>query len=99
MASELFEVTCPCCKATLRVDPDTQSVISHQEPVKPPSIRDFSKAVEDLKSEAARREAAFQKSVETERKQADVLSRKFDELLKQAREAPDEKPVRDFDLD
>ncbi|MDZ7639854.1 MAG: hypothetical protein U5J83_16655 [Bryobacterales bacterium] len=45
------------------------------------------KAVADLKNEAARREAAFQKSAEAERKQADVLSKKFDELLKKPAES------------
>lgn len=99
MASELFEVTCPCCKATLKVDPSTQAVISHKEHVKPPTISDFAKAVADLKGESARREEAFQKSMQAEKKQADVLSKKFDELLKQAKQGPQDKPVRDFDLD
>ena len=99
MASELFEVSCPCCKATLKIDPVTEAVISHQEVEKPPAIGDLAKAVADLKGESARREAAFQKSMNAEKKQADVLSRKFDELLKQAKSSPDKKPVRDFDLD
>lgn len=99
MASQLFEVTCPCCKAELKIDPETEAIISHKEPVKASPIGDFGKAVADLKNEAARREAAFQKSAAAERKQADVLSKKFDELLKQAKSSPDTKPVRDFDLD
>jgi hypothetical protein len=99
MASEMFEVTCPCCKAILKVDPETQSVISHKETPKAPAISDLATAVADLKEESARREAMFQKSVEAEKKQADVLSRKFDELLRQAKNSPDSKPIRDFDLD
>jgi hypothetical protein len=99
MASRLIEVTCPCCKSELKIDPETESVISHKEPVKASPIGDLNKAVADLKLEAARREAAFQKSAEAERKQPDVLSKKFDELLKQAKSSGDNKPVRDFDLD
>jgi hypothetical protein len=99
MASHLIEVTCPCCKAELKIDPKTEAVISHKEPVKAAPIADLTKAVADLKNEAARREAIFQKSAEAERKQADVLSKKFDELLKQAKTSGDSKPVRDFDLD
>lgn len=99
MASKLFEVTCPCCKATLKIDPVTEAVISHQEMKKPPAIGDLAKAVADLKGESARREEVFQKSMQAERKQADVLSRKFDELLKQAQSSKDTKPVRDIDLD
>lgn len=99
MSRQFFEVTCPCCKAELKIDPETEAVISHAEAVRTPVIGDLSKAVADLKNEAARREAAFQKSAAAERKQADVLSKKFDELLKQAKSSPDTKPVRDFDLD
>lgn len=99
MANELFDVTCPCCKAELKIDPKTQAIISHKEAVKPPSISDFAKAVADLKGESARREEAFQKSMQAEKKQAEVLSRKFDELLRQAKQSPHDKPVRDFDLD
>lgn len=99
MGRQLFDVTCPCCKAELKIDHETEAVISHAEAAKAPAIGDFSKAVADLKNEAARREAAFQKSAAAERKQADVLSKKFDELLKQAKSSPDTKPVRDFDLD
>ena len=94
MASKLFEVTCPCCKATLKIDPVTDA-----EMKKPPAIGDLAKAVADLKGESARREEVFQKSMQAERKQADVLSRKFDELLKQAQSSKDTKPVRDIDLD
>lgn len=99
MASEFFDLTCPCCNSTLKVDPETQSVISHKETQKTPAISDLAKAVADLKGESARREAVFQKSMEAEKKQADVLSKKFDELLKQAKSSPNSKPVRDFDLD
>jgi hypothetical protein len=100
MAREMFEVSCPCCSATLKIDPELGVVISHVEPVKPPPIEDLAAAVNKLKGEAGRREEAFRKSVETERNQGQVLSRKFDEFLKQAKENPDfgRKP-RDIDLD
>ena len=47
--------------------------------------------------EAARREALFQQSIEAERTRGDALSRRFEEALKQAREEPVTKPMRDFD--
>ncbi len=99
-AKGLFEVECPCCRAALKVDPETESVISHIVPEKPREIEDIASAVARIKGEGARREEAFQKSVEAEKKSKDVLSKKFDELLKQAKEKPDlTRPVRDFDLD
>lgn len=99
-ASPLFDVQCPCCGATLRLDPQLQSVISFKEAEKPRTVEDFADALARVKTAAARREEAFRKSVESEKKSKDVLARKFDELLRQAKENPDLKPpTRDIDLD
>jgi hypothetical protein len=98
--SALIEVQCPCCQAALKIDPQTRAVISHKAAEKPRTVEDMDTALNMLKGEAARREEAFQKSVEAHKKSKDVLSRKFDELLKQAKESPDTPPPpRDFDLD
>lgn len=99
-AAGLLDVSCPCCQASLRVDPATGAVISHKEVEKPRAIEDLNEAVNRLKGAAARRDEAFQKSVQQHRSQADVLNKKFDELLKQAKESPAEAPPkRPFDLD
>jgi hypothetical protein len=98
--ANLFEVECPCCQAKLKIDPETCAVISHQVPEKPPAIEDLAAAVAKLKGEAGRRDEVFRKSVETERMHGRVLEKKFDELLKQAKENPDVAPrKRDIDLD
>ncbi len=99
MARELFEVNCPCCKSTLKIDAEVQAVISYAEPEKKPAIEDLAAEVAKLKGAAGRREEAFQKSFAAEKNQGNVLNRKFDELLKQAKEDPDfgRKP-RDIDL-
>jgi hypothetical protein len=56
--------------------------------------------VAKLKGEAGRRDEVFRKSFETEKNQGQVLNRKFDELLKQAKENPEfGKKPREFDLD
>src|SRR5690348_15598383 len=100
MAKGLFEVECPCCQTTLKVDPETRAVISHKVPVKPPPIEDLAAAVAKLKGEAGRRDEVFRKHVETQKMHGTVLERKFDELLKQAKENPDlTPPKRDIDLD
>ena len=96
----MFEVSCPCCQATLKIDPETRAVISHKEREKPPAIEDLSAAVARLKGESARREDAFQKSFADHKQHQKVLDRKFDELLKQAKENPDAPPpLRDIDID
>jgi hypothetical protein len=98
--SALFEVTCPCCSAVLKIDPETRAVIAHKVPEKPPAIEDLAAAVQRLKGDPGRREDAFQKSFADHKMQGKVLASKFDELLKQAKESPDQGPPRrDFDLD
>ena len=99
-ARGMFDLDCPCCGASLKVDPEVRAVISFKAPERPRTVENFEAAVAKLKGEAARREEAFQKSFEREKSQAEVLSKKFDELLKQAKESPEEpRRLRDIDLD
>lgn len=96
----LIEVKCPCCDSVLRIDPDLQAVIGHEQPKKPPVIEDMSEAVQRLKGEEARRSEAFDKSFQEHKKHQEVLERKFDQLFKQAKESPDTPPPkRPFDFD
>ena len=97
LKSEL-EVSCPCCHATLIIDTNLGRVVSHEEPDRgnKPELNDAQKI---LAAEAARREAIFQQSVDSEKNRGDALSKRFDEALRQAKEEPVTKPMRDFDLD
>jgi hypothetical protein len=100
MPSKVFEVTCPCCQSTLKVDPEVRAVISHEEHQKPPVFEDFAAAVAKQKGDAGRREEAFRRSFDAEKNSTNVLNRKFDELLKQAKDDPEfGKKPRDFDFD
>ena len=89
LKSEL-EVACPCCKASLVIDLNLQRVVSHKEPERgdKPEL-----------NEAARREALFEQSVQSEKTRGDALSKRFEEALKQASQEPVTRPTRDFDLD
>jgi hypothetical protein len=99
-ASQLITVTCPCCQAELHIDPKTGAVIRHKEHVKPPTFAEMEAAVQHYKGSADRREDAFKKSVESHKSHADVLSKKFDEMLRLAKEDPDAPPPkRDIDFD
>jgi hypothetical protein len=98
--SRAFEIECPCCGATLKVDPDVKAVLSHKARPAPKTIEDIGEGVQRLKGAEARREEAFQKSFQAEKMQSQVLSKKFDELLKKAKEEPiGPPPKRDIDLD
>ena len=96
--SDTFEVDCPCCTAKLVIDRRLGVVLSHVAPVKPPSV-DLDDTARLLREQADAVEAKFRASVEAERNKEDVLARKFAEGLKKAKDAPIEKPLRDFDLD
>jgi len=93
------EITCPCCRAKLSVDPQLAVVISHEPPPKAAPDVDLTDAARLLREQAERREAKFRESVEAEKKKEDVLRRKFEEALKKAQGQPPEKPLRDFDLE
>ena len=89
-----FVLSCPCCHAELTVDPEIESVITFKEPEKPREVSDIEAAMQMFKGEAGRREDAFQRSVQAEKNKANVLDRKFDELLRQAKESPSEEPPK-----
>ena len=93
------EVTCPCCQAKLTVDPQLAVVLSHVAPPRAAPDVDISDAARILQEQAQRREDKFRESWEAEKKKEDVLTRKFEEALKKAKDQPIEKPLRDFDLE
>ncbi len=96
----LLDVVCPCCQATLRVDPQTSSVITFKEKEMPRPVEDLHEAVAKLKGEEARRDEVFRKSLQAQKTHQQVLDRKFEELLKQAKASPDKGPrTKDIDLD
>jgi|SRR6187399_798236 len=95
---ETFSVPCPCCKAELVIDLKTRSILHHAVPVHSPPITDFAAEVSRLRSAPAEREQAFQRSLEAERTRETRMDRKFDELLRRAKQSPNDKPLKDTDL-
>jgi hypothetical protein len=93
-----IEVTCPCCQATLVIDLNLGRVVSHNEPQRS-DMPELSEAQRIIAEQAARREAIFQQSVDAEKTRGDALSKRFEEALRQAKQEPVTKPMRDFDLD
>lgn len=98
--SQVFEVECPCCHGILQIDAETRAVLTHREAPKKPLIEDLAAAAHQLKGEAARRSEVFAKSFDDHLNSAKVREKRFEELLKQAKEAPEkEPPKRAFDFD
>jgi len=96
--NQVIEIDCPCCGAKMTVDRALGVVLAHVAPVRPPSI-DLDDTAQLLRRQSEAVEAKFRASVEAEKTKEDVLARKFAEGLKKAKDAPIEKPIRDFDLD
>jgi len=95
-----FDVTCSCCSAVLKVDPEEKAVIAHTASVKPKMFNDIEEAARAMKEQDNRRDSIFRQSVEAQKHASDLLEKKFQEAVKRAKESPDTgKPIRDFDLD
>ena len=93
-----FEITCPCCDATLVIDRLSGEVLLHKaKEVRPGggSLESMVAGLESQKSEAARR---FDKQLESQKDRARILEEKFKEAMQRA-EKSDEKFVNPFDLD
>jgi hypothetical protein len=94
-----IQVVCPCCSATLTIDPTLSVVLNHKLPPKPQLIAELKNAANFVKEEATRRDEKYQQIVEAEKNKSKVLEAKFQELLKKAKEEPITKPIKDIDLD
>ena len=94
-----IQVICPCCGATLTVDPSLPAVLDHKLPAKPQVAAKMEDVPKIVKEEASRRDEKYQQLVEAEKNKGKGLDRKFQELLKKAKEEPLKKPLKDIDLD
>jgi hypothetical protein len=96
---ENLHVICPCCQAKLTVDPVFGAVLSHEAPPKTGPNIDLTDAAGVLAEQNRQREDKFRDSWFQETNKEDILAKKFEEAMKKAKDAPAEKPLRDFDLD
>ena len=92
-------VICPCCNATLTIDPALAAVLEHQLPVKAPIVDDLKHAAQFVKAEATKRDEKYQQIVEAEKNRMKVVEAKFQKLFKKAKDEPITKPLKDIDLD
>lgn len=96
---KIFEVACPDCGAMLRIDASTGLVVSHTPAPRKRMFEDLETAAKAMRDHDERKESIFRQSVDAERNKADLLEKKFADALRKAKDAPDVKPLREFDLD
>ena len=97
-ADGTIPIECPCCRATLNVDPQLGVVFRTSR--RCGRLRLISTIPPGCC--ASRPSASKKNSVyrwKPRKSKEDVLARKFAEGLKKAKDKPIEKPLRDFDLD
>jgi hypothetical protein len=99
VADKQFEVACPDCGALIKIDAATGLVVSHTPAPRKRMFEDLETAAKAMREHDERKESIFRQSVDAERNKADLLEKKFAEALKKAKDAPEGKPLRDFDLD
>jgi|GraSoiStandDraft_52_1057288.scaffolds.fasta_scaffold196498_2 hypothetical protein len=97
--AKTIQVTCPCCEATLTIDPALGAVLDHKLRANPQMAVELKDAVKLVHEEASRRDEKYQKIAEAEKNKSKVLEAKFQELFKKAKEEPITKPLKDIDLD
>ncbi len=83
----------------LKVDASTGLVVSHTPAPRKRMFEDLETAAEAMREQNERKESIFRQSVEAEKNKEDLFDKKFAEALRKAKEAPDGKPLREFDLD
>ena len=94
-----FEVACPDCGAMILVDATTGLVVSHTPAPRKRMFEDLKTAAKAMREQDERKESIFRQSVDAEKNKEDLFEKKFAEALRKAKDAPEGKPLREFDLD
>ena len=94
-----FQVTCPCCKSMLEIDPVAAVVTECVEAKDPRRTADLKDAGKVLREEKARVDARYQEIVRTDKEKGASMDRKFKEFLEKSQGEPPSRPLRDVDLD
>jgi hypothetical protein len=92
---EAFDITCPCCEAQLKVDPETSSVVWVDKKKEP--VRDFDDLVNRVQSQKSLLDEKFARSVQQTKHAREILDKKFEEAKKRAAADPTGRPPNPFD--
>jgi hypothetical protein len=94
---EALDVTCPCCEAVLKVDPDTGAVVWSERKKGPAA--DFDELVTRVHSQRSVLDEKFARSMQQTKNAREILDKKFEEAKKRADADPNKKPPNPFDWD
>ncbi len=93
-----FEITCPCCEATLVIDRVSGEILLHTVKETKTGLS-LDAMVSNLQSQKGEAEKRFEKQLESQKDRARILEEKFKEAMQRAEKDPDKKHVNPMDLD
>ena len=93
---EALDVSCPCCGALLKVDPETGTVVWMDKEAKAPA-KDFEDLVSRVHAQRGLLDEKFRRSVQQTKNQREILDKKFEEARKRAALDPNGRPPNPFD--
>jgi hypothetical protein len=96
---KFFELACPDCGAMMKIDAATGLLVSHTPAPRKRTFEDLETAAQAMRAQDERKESIFRQSLDAEKNKDDLLAKKFAEALRKAKDAPEGKPLREFDLD
>jgi len=94
---EALDVTCPCCEALLKVDPETGAVVWADKKKAPP--KDFDDLVSRVTSNKGILDEKFARSMQQTKHQREILEKKFEQARRRAAADPNGRPPNPFDND
>jgi len=83
----------------LLIDASAGVVVSHTPAPRKRTFEDLETAAKAMREHDERKESIFRQSVDAEKNKEDLFEKKFAEALRKAKDAPEGKPLREFDLD
>ncbi len=83
----------------IRIDAATGVVVSHTPAPRKRTFEDLATAAQAMRDQDERKESIFRQSMDAEKNKEDLLEKRFAEALRKAKDAPEGKPLREFDLD
>jgi hypothetical protein len=92
---EALDVTCPCCDALLKVDPETGAVVWIDRKKAP--AKNFDDLVHRVERARSVLDEKFARSVQHTKRSGEILEKKFEEARKRVEQDPDGKPPHPFD--
>jgi hypothetical protein len=95
--ADVLLVHCPDCDATLRVDPATGAVLSHEPAASKKKLSSFEEAAQENVRRKDRAAELFAATVEREKHKSEILEKTFREALEKAQQEPNTKPRGIFD--